>query len=70
VAEDPRLYVRIHADLAAQIAGGTLPPGARINIGAVANRYTVARETVQKAIKLLADDGLVTRYPGVGWIVD
>jgi DNA-binding GntR family transcriptional regulator len=70
VAEDPRLYVRIHADLAAQIVDGRLPSGTRLNIGALAASYAVARETVQRSIGMLADEGLVTRYPGVGWIVD
>jgi DNA-binding GntR family transcriptional regulator len=70
VAEDPRRYVRIHADLAARIADGRLPPGTLLNIGLLADEHGVARETVQRAIRMLADDGLVTRYPGLGWQVD
>jgi len=71
VAEDPRIYVRIHRDLSARIADGSLPAGSRLNIGTLADEYGgVARETVQRAIRMLAADGLVTRYPGIGWIVE
>jgi DNA-binding GntR family transcriptional regulator len=62
--------VRIHADLAAQIGDGRLPSGTLLNIGALADRYGVARETVQRSIRMLADEGLVTRYPGIGWQVN
>jgi len=70
VAEDPRRYVRIRADLATQIADGRLPSGTMLNIGQLADEYEVARETVSRAIRMLADDGLVTRFPGLGWQVN
>lgn len=71
MAEDPRIYIRIHAELSGRIADGSLPSGARLNIGSLADEYGgVARETVQRAIRMLAADGLVTRYPGIGWIVE
>jgi DNA-binding GntR family transcriptional regulator len=71
MAEDPRIYVRIHADLAARIGDGRLPSGTMLNIGLLADEYGgVARETVQRAIRWLAEDGLVTRYPGKGWQVN
>jgi GntR family transcriptional regulator, arabinose operon transcriptional repressor len=69
-AGDPRRYVRIHADLRAKIADGTLPSGTLLNMGTLADDYDVARETVQRAIKMLADEDLVTRYPGLGWQVN
>ncbi len=70
VADDPRRYVRIHADLRAQIADGRLPSGTLLNIGQLADAYGVARETVQRSIRMLADEQLVTRFPGIGWQVD
>lgn len=70
MAEDPRRYVRIHADLSARIADGRLSSGTLLNIGQLADEYSVARETVQRAIRMLADEGKVTRYPGIGWQVD
>jgi GntR family transcriptional regulator len=70
MADDPRRYVRIHAELSARIADGRLPPGSLLNIGTLADEYDVARETVQRAIRMLEADGLVTRYPGIGWQVE
>jgi DNA-binding GntR family transcriptional regulator len=70
VADDPRRYIRIHADLSARIADSRLPSGTILNIGAIADEWGVARETVQRSIRMLADDGLVTRFPGIGWQVN
>lgn len=66
---EPRLYRTIHAELSRRIADGTLAPETRLNIGSLADEFDVARETVQKAIRLLAADGLVARYAGLGWFV-
>jgi GntR family transcriptional regulator len=70
MAEDPRRYIRIHADLAARIGDGRLPSGTLLNIGTLADEHDVARETVQRAIRMLAEEGLVTRFPGIGWQVN
>jgi len=70
VADDPRRYVRIHRELSAQITDGTLPSGTLLNIGTLSDAYGVARETVQRSIRMLEADGLVTRYPGIGWQVN
>ena len=66
---DPRLYRRIYASLSQEIAEGTLAAGTRLNIGTIADEWNVGRDTVQKAINLLAADGLVERFPGLGWYV-
>ena len=66
---DPRLYRRIYAQLSQRISDGTLPAGTRLNIGQLAAEFEVGRDTVQKAIGLLADDGLIERWPGLGWYV-
>lgn len=62
--------MRIYGDLRAQIADGRLPSGSRLNIGLIADQYETSRPTVAHALRLLADDGKVTRYAGVGWIVE
>lgn len=66
---DPRAYMRVYAQLKAQIQAGTLAVGARLNIGLIADEHDVSRDTVQKAITLLERDGLVERWPGLGWYV-
>jgi len=66
---DPRLYRHVYAQLKKRIADGTLPPETRLNIGGICEEYNVGRETAQKAIRLLADDGLIERWPGLGWYV-
>ena len=52
-----------------RLGDGTLPAGTRLNIGTIADEFDVSRDTVQSAIGLLADDGLVERFPGLGWYV-
>jgi DNA-binding GntR family transcriptional regulator len=59
----------VHAVLSQRIADGTLPTGTRLNIGKIADEFNVGRDTVQRAITMLADDGLVQRWPGLGWYV-
>ena len=66
---DPRRYMQIRADLERRIASGELAPGTPLNIGRLADEHDVGRDTVQQAIRLLADAGLVERWPGLGWFV-
>lgn len=66
---DPRAYMRIYAQLKAQIEGGQLTAGARLNIGLIADEHDVSRDTVQKSIGMLESDGLIERYAGLGWFV-
>lgn len=66
---DPRAYMRVYAQLKAGIESGALAPGARLNIGLIADEHDVSRDTVQKALGLLESDGLVERYAGLGWYV-
>jgi DNA-binding GntR family transcriptional regulator len=69
MAEDPRAYMRVYSALSARI-GKALPSGERLNIGLIADEFEVSRPTVAHALQLLADEGKVTRYPGVGWVVE
>lgn len=66
---DPRAYMRIYGQLKTRIEGGTLAPGARLNIGLIADEFDVSRDTVQKSLGLLEAAGLVERYAGLGWYV-
>jgi DNA-binding GntR family transcriptional regulator len=67
---DPRRYRQIYAELSARIAGGAYPPGSPLPpIGRLADEFEVSRDTVQRAIGKLSDEGKVTRWPGLGWYV-
>lgn len=67
---DPRRYMQVYAELAAQIADGRLPAGARLNIGLLADRHSTSRPTVSHALRKLEAAGKVSRYPGIGWTVN
>lgn len=68
---DPRKYVRLAADLRAGIADGTLAPGQRAPSRAALARQTGwSPLTCVKALRLLADEGLLTRVDGLGYFVN
>jgi DNA-binding GntR family transcriptional regulator len=63
-------YQRIAGELRAQIEAGTLGPGARLpTITALAEDHQVSINTVQKALKVLKDAGLIEGVPGYGTFV-
>ena len=67
---DPRAYIRLAAELRRAIADGTYPPGTPTpSITTLSQRYGHARQTCAKALRLLVDDGLLIRYPGLGYYV-
>jgi DNA-binding GntR family transcriptional regulator len=66
---DPRQFVKIYEALTARIDSGELPAGTRLNIGGIAAEFDVSRDTVQRSIGMLADDGKVQRWAGLGWYV-
>ncbi len=67
VTNDPRLYVRITEDLRHKISGGTIK--ANVSITDLSQQWGASRQTVSKALRALEDDGLIRRYPGVGYYV-
>ena len=70
MAEDPRIYVRVLLRVREQIADGTLRPGEPTpTITALCRQFGCTRQTVSKALRLLADEGLLVRYPGLGYYV-
>jgi DNA-binding GntR family transcriptional regulator len=68
--QDPRVYVRIAADLRRRIEAGELKPGQPVpSITTLCQQWGVARETAAHALTVLEGDGLVRRYPGRGYYV-
>jgi DNA-binding GntR family transcriptional regulator len=67
---DPRAYVRLAARLRRQIADGTLQQGMPTpSITSLCQELGHARQTCAKALRILEDEGLVTRIPGLGYFV-
>jgi DNA-binding GntR family transcriptional regulator len=68
--DDPRKYVRLAAELRRQIEDGTLQPGqAAPSITALAADRRWARQTCARAFQVLAAEGLVTFWQGVGYYI-
>lgn len=69
-AEDPRAYIRLAAELRRDITEGKYKPGkATPSITKLSQQYGHARQTCAKALHLLVDEGLLIRYPGLGYFV-
>lgn len=67
---DPRAYIRLAAELRQDIALGKLKPGKPTpSITTLSQQYGHARQTCAKALRLLVSEGLLTRYPGLGYYV-
>jgi len=62
--------VRLAADLRKAIAEGTYPPGSPTpSITTLSQQSGHARQTCAKALNVLVDEGLLIRYPGLGYYV-
>jgi GntR family transcriptional regulator len=70
-ADDPRPpYLQVAEDLRASIDAGEFQPGEKLPSGRdLSRRYSVALMTMQRAIALLRDEGLVASYQGRGVFV-
>jgi DNA-binding GntR family transcriptional regulator len=63
-------YRQLAAIIRSQVESGELAPGSRLpSITALAAQYGVAQITVQKALALLKDEGLVTGVGGYGTFI-
>jgi DNA-binding GntR family transcriptional regulator len=52
------------------IAEGKYPPGSPTpSITTLSQQYGHARQTCAKALRMLVDEGLLIRYPGLGYYV-
>ena len=68
--QDPRVYLRIAADIRARIEAGELKTGLPApSVTALSQEWGVARETAAHALQVLEAEGLVRRYPGRGYYV-
>jgi DNA-binding GntR family transcriptional regulator len=68
--QDPRVYVRIAADLRRRIEADELKAGQPVpSITTLCQEWGVARETAAHALTVLEGEGLVRRYPGRGYYV-
>lgn len=69
-SQDPRIYVRILSHVHGLVRDGTIPPGEPVpTITSLCRKFDCTRQTVSKALRLMADDGILHRYPGLGYYV-
>jgi DNA-binding GntR family transcriptional regulator len=62
--------MRLAALLREQITDGKLAPGGRLpSIAALRREQGHSRQTAGKAMRVLADEGLIYRVPGLGYYV-
>ena len=67
---DPRAYIRLAAELRRAITEGKYPPGTPTpSITTLSQEHGHARQTCAKALGLLVNEGLLIRYPGLGYYV-
>lgn len=67
--DDPRMYVQIAADVRGKLAAGVIAAGDTVPIGRLSGEWGTTRQTVSRALRTLEADGLLRRYPGVGYYV-
>ena len=56
-------------DVRKKISQGVLTAGDAVSITCTAQEWGISRQTVTKALRALERDGLLKRYPGVGYYV-
>lgn len=56
-------------DLDRRIRTGEYGPDDRLDYGELTALYVVSKSTIQRAVGLLQDRGLVTYQPGHGWYI-
>jgi len=67
---DPQAYRRLAALIRQQIGDGTLQPGRPApSITSLSQEHGHARQTCSKALRILEDEGLLARIPGLGYYV-
>jgi len=66
---DPRLYMRISRDVREKLAAGILTAGDAVRLASLMREWEASRPTVRKALRVLEAEGLIKRYPGVGYYV-
>jgi DNA-binding GntR family transcriptional regulator len=67
---DPRKYRQLATALRTQITSGQIVPGDPApTITQLAATHQCARQTCAKALRILVSEGLLTRYPGLGYYI-
>jgi DNA-binding GntR family transcriptional regulator len=69
IAGDPRIWVRITEDLRQKPAAGVIAAGVTVSITRLSQEWGASRQTISKALRALEDDGMIRRYPGLGYYV-
>jgi DNA-binding GntR family transcriptional regulator len=66
----PPRYAQLATALREEIISGRLPPGSRFPSGPeIESTYEVSHYTAERAVNMLAAEGLITRRPGAGtWV--
>jgi DNA-binding GntR family transcriptional regulator len=68
--EDPRAYIRLANHLRTQILDGRFKPGNPVtSITTLSHETGHSRPTIAKAMRVLESEGLIRRYPGLGYYV-
>jgi DNA-binding GntR family transcriptional regulator len=69
-SSDPRRYMQLAATIRRQIADGTLAKDAGLpSIRLLCAEYQLSRQTAGKALRILENEGLIHRVPGLGYHV-
>jgi GntR family transcriptional repressor for pyruvate dehydrogenase complex len=69
-AYDPRPYRQMADTIRQSIGDGTYQPGHALpSITVISEQNRHARSTVSKALRMLEGEGLIVRYPGLGYYV-
>ncbi len=67
---DARLYMKVAGSLLTQIEDGTFKPGDPMpRLSELTTSFRVSRRTAGHAMQVLADEGPVQFFPGLGYFV-
>jgi DNA-binding GntR family transcriptional regulator len=67
---DPRAYVKLAARLAEEIKAGTYAVGDQLPaIDRLRDENSISRQTAGKSLRVLCAEGLIERFPGLGYFV-
>lgn len=62
--------MRLASQLRRELGEGTYAPGTPVpSITTLSQRHGHARQTCAKALRILEDEGLLRRFPGLGYYV-
>lgn len=68
-ASDPTKYKLVAATVRAQIGDGTIALGQAVPLAELARQTRWSRQTCARGLRSLEEEGLLTRYDGLGYFV-